>query len=42
MHNHVQIRLHWREAEGPCKARALAGSLWNGEEYMLQVDAHMR
>eukprot|EP00983_Pelagomonas_calceolata_P063561 1147781-Pelagomonas_calceolata.AAC.3 len=38
----MQVRLHWREAEGPCKARALAAALWNGEEFMLQIDAHMR
>jgi hypothetical protein len=26
----------------PCKARQLAQSLWNGEEFYLQLDAHMR
>jgi hypothetical protein len=30
------------EATGPCKARALAHQLWEGEEFHLQVDAHMR
>lgn len=42
LHVHVQVRLHWKEAEGPCKARALAASLWNEEEFVLQIDAHMR
>jgi len=26
----------------PCKARQLAQSLWDGEEFYLQLDAHMR
>ena len=37
-----EIRLDFREATGPCKARALAQALWAGEAYVLQVDAHMR
>ena len=37
-----EIRLDYREATGPCKARALAQKLWAGEEYYLQLDAHMR
>ena len=46
-HNHpcLQIRetrVDYREATGPCKARALAQKLWAGEEYYLQLDAHMR
>ena len=36
------MRLHWREATGPCRARHLAGSLWAGEEFFLQIDSHMR
>ena len=37
-----EIRLDYREATGPCKARALAQELWAEEEYYLQLDAHMR
>lgn len=37
-----EIRVDYREATGPCKARALAQKLWGGEEYYLQLDAHMR
>jgi hypothetical protein len=37
-----EMRLPHTEATGPCKARALAAALWDGEEYVLQVDAHMR
>lgn len=32
----------YREATGPCKARTLAQKRWAGEEYYLQLDAHMR
>lgn len=31
-----------RLAAGPCPARAAAQQLWQGEEFYLQVDAHMR
>ena len=37
-----EIRLDFREATGPCKARALAQGLWAGEAYVLQIDSHMR
>ena len=37
-----EIRIPWQEATGPCKARHLAQQLWNGEEYFLQIDSHMR
>ena len=37
-----EIRLDYREATGPCKARALAQALWAGEAFVLQLDAHMR
>ncbi len=37
-----QIRIDWREATGPCKARHLAQALWAGEQYYLQIDSHMR
>ena len=37
-----EIQLDYREATGPCKARALAQALWAGEAFFLQLDAHMR
>ena len=37
-----EIRLDYREATGPCKARARAQALWAGEAFCLQLDAHMR
>ena len=37
-----EIVLDYREATGPCKARRLCQSLWAGEPYVLQVDAHTR
>ena len=37
-----EVRLDFREATGPCKARALAQALWAGEAYLLQIDSHMR
>ena len=37
-----EVRLDWREATGPCKARSLAQALWEGEPYVLQIDSHMR
>jgi hypothetical protein len=37
-----EVRLHFSAATGPCAARSLAQQLWVGEEYVLQVDAHMR
>ena len=37
-----EIRVDYREATGPCKARSLAQKLWAGEEFYLQLDAHMR
>lgn len=30
------------QALGPCPARHVAQSLWRGEHYVLQIDAHMR
>ena len=30
------------QAQGPCWARHIAGSLWRGEDYLLQIDSHMR
>ncbi|KAL0054937.1 hypothetical protein WJX82_004792 [Trebouxia sp. C0006] len=37
-----EVRIHWQEATGPCKARHLAHHLWNGEQFHLQIDSHMR
>ncbi|GAB4817949.1 hypothetical protein N2152v2_004995 [Parachlorella kessleri] len=37
-----QVIVSSEEATGPCKARALAQQLWDGEEFYLQVDSHMR
>ena len=40
-----QVRISpydWREGEGVCWARNITQSLWEGEEYTLQIDAHMR
>lgn len=36
------IRLAYSEAKGPTWARYLASTLWQGEEYFLQLDSHMR
>ncbi|ETO81461.1 hypothetical protein F442_04130 [Phytophthora nicotianae P10297] len=32
----------YRQAAGPCVARAQAQKLWQGEEFYLQIDSHMR
>eukprot|EP00887_Chlorella_sp_A99_P005631 scaffold1.g5631.t1 len=37
-----QVVVDAGEATGPCKARQMAAGLWDGEEYVLQVDSHMR
>ncbi len=40
-----QVRIlpvDWREAEGVCWARHQAQQLWDGEEYTLMIDSHMR
>ena len=37
-----EVRIHWQEATGPCKARHLTHHLWNGEQFHLQIDSHMR
>jgi hypothetical protein len=36
------LRFDVAEAEGACWARHHAQKLWQGEEYVLQIDAHMR
>lgn len=36
------IEMHWTHATGPCRARHIAQSLWQGERYFLQIDSHMR
>eukprot|EP00644_Phytophthora_capsici_P014857 jgi/Phyca11/554741/estExt2_Genewise1Plus.C_PHYCAscaffold_650008 len=40
-----KVRVQWvdfRNAAGPCVARAQAQKLWQGEEFYLQIDSHMR
>ncbi|MFW0777203.1 MAG: GlcNAc-transferase family protein [Rickettsiales bacterium] len=40
-----QVRMlpvDWREADGVCWARNQTQQLWEGEEYTLQIDSHMR
>lgn len=36
-----QLRIAARDARGPCWARALAMSLYDGEDWFLQLDSHM-
>ena len=36
------IRIPYFEAKGPTHARYLCSTLWNGEEYFLQVDSHTK
>jgi hypothetical protein len=36
------IRFHAKDAMGPCYARGLAQTLWREEDYILQIDSHMR
>lgn len=41
----TQVRVQWidyREAAGPCVARAEAQKLWDGEAFYLQIDSHTR
>jgi hypothetical protein len=37
-----EVRCHYSTATGPVAARSMAQQLWQGEEYTLQIDAHMR
>ncbi|KAK1944908.1 [Skp1-protein]-hydroxyproline N-acetylglucosaminyltransferase [Phytophthora citrophthora] len=40
-----KVRVQWvdfRNAAGPCVARAQVQKLWQGEEFYLQIDSHMR
>jgi [Skp1-protein]-hydroxyproline N-acetylglucosaminyltransferase len=34
--------MDFRLSTGPCWARHLCESLWQGENYILQIDSHMR
>lgn len=36
------IQHHWRDSKGVGWARAQTQKLWQGEEYTLQIDSHMR
>lgn len=41
----AQLRLRdvpWQESQGACWARAEIMKLWDGEDYFLQIDSHMR
>jgi hypothetical protein len=35
-------RLPWRQARGPCWARAMLGQCLQSQRYYLQIDSHMR
>lgn len=37
-----EMKVDYRDAQGACWARHQAQKLWNGEEYYLQIDSHMR
>ena len=37
-----RLDFHARESRGVCWARAQSQRLWNGEEFTLQSDSHMR
>lgn len=37
-----RINLHYKEAQGPCWARYLCSTMYQDEEYYLQIDSHMR
>ena len=37
-----RINLHHKEAQGPCWARYLCSTMYEDEEYYLQIDSHMR
>lgn len=37
-----RVVLHHNDARGPCWARYLCSTLYQGEEYYLQIDSHMR
>lgn len=34
------LQLDYRYSRGPCFARAIGASLWQGEDFFLQIDAH--
>src|SRR5579871_6564801 len=41
--SHVRISpFHWRESQGVCWARHQAEQLFDGEDYTLIIDSHMR
>ncbi|TYZ63956.1 hypothetical protein PybrP1_000220 [[Pythium] brassicae (nom. inval.)] len=44
-YSRTQVRVRWmdyRQAAGPCVARAEAQNLWEGETFYLQIDSHTR
>lgn len=36
------IHVHAKDSQGACWARSKVQSLWQGEDYVLQIDSHMR
>ena len=36
------LKMSHLEAAGPCWARHIAQALWQGEDFVLQIDSHMR
>ena len=40
--NIKSIRIPYYEAKGPTWARYLCSTLWNGEEYFMQIDSHTK
>jgi len=36
------LKFHAKESKGACWARHMVQKLWDGEEYTLQIDSHMR
>jgi hypothetical protein len=42
-YKHIRIlHTHWKAAQGPCWARHICSNLFAGEDYVLQIDSHMR
>lgn len=40
VHRTRQLEVPWQESEGPCVARARAESLYRGQDFAMQIDAH--
>src|SRR5262245_39346844 len=37
-----RIEIDWRDSKGTCWAKAYKEQLWRDEEYLFQIDSHMR